>query len=138
MKTRSSKKLRPDNNTDYESQSKNVGGLNSFLPSQDSNLAPIEEETVDIPEDHLGSVEFELLESPDSLSVMFISENVSPYFDFKFPLGSVCTLIVVYSMVYNNSTYSWQQLYQAYVSIQFIVHFIQGDTMLECYSCQKK
>jgi hypothetical protein len=106
MKTRSSKKLRPDNNTDYESQSKNVGGLNSFLPSQDSNLAPIEEETVDIPEDHLGSVEFELLESPDSLSVMFISENVSPYFDFKFPLGSVCTLIVVYSMVYNNSTYS--------------------------------
>jgi hypothetical protein len=53
-------------------------------------------------------------------------------------LGSVCTLIVVYSMVYNNSTYSWQQLYQAYVSIQFIVHFIQGDTMLECYSCQKK
>jgi hypothetical protein len=40
--------------------------------------------------DHLGSVDFDLLDGFDSLCLMTInSESVIPYSSFQFPLGSV-------------------------------------------------
>lgn len=90
------KKAWANANADSESQSKNVGGVNSILATQDNGdlitspqLAPIEEEPDAQPEDNFGAVEFDLLESSDILGIMTINETVTPYFDFKIPLGSV-------------------------------------------------
>jgi hypothetical protein len=87
------KKSRPENTSDQTSQAKSVGGVNSVLALNtndaeheipDSN--PVAEDLNEELIDHDSSVEFDLL---DSLAVTTINDQVSPYIDFKHPLGSV-------------------------------------------------
>lgn len=91
------KKVRND-----DSSSCPVGGVNSVLASTSSdtlvldtpqNLTPIleDDENYNDDDDHYGSVEFDLLES-NSLDVMTISSNVSPYSNLKVPMSSVCSI----------------------------------------------
>lgn len=97
------KKLHSASN-ESDSQTCTVGGVNSVLVASpdshstsdcdvtitdSSHLAPILEDSETVLEHHYGSVELDLLESPDSLNVLTISGNVTPFSDFKVPMGSV-------------------------------------------------
>jgi hypothetical protein len=104
------KKPRSDTTSDQTSKDKNIGGVNSvFAPhvtdtEENTPAPPVPmEEIVDAEEftdDHNGSVEFDLL---DSLDVMAINKEVSPYDAFKHPLGSVRS--VLSSQTTNTSLY---------------------------------
>jgi hypothetical protein len=67
----------------------------AYLPS-------ISEESDASYDDHTSPVEFDLLEDPNSLGIMNISNQVSPYFSFKFPLGSVHSVFVSQFISSNN------------------------------------
>ncbi len=56
-------------------------------------LSSITEELDEHSEDHFGSVEFDLLEAPNSLGIMTISDEVSPNIALNIPLGSVHSVI---------------------------------------------
>jgi hypothetical protein len=99
------KKLRTDHNNEQDSQSRSVGSVNSVMASNDSHaletslasdsnaahlLTSISEESDDYSDDHFGNVEFDLLKGPNSLDVMTISGEVTPYSTLSIPLGSVC------------------------------------------------
>lgn len=93
-----------DNTTD--SQSRPAGGVNSVLapeiPSSvitntedlptEHRLTSILEESDTLYNDHIKPVEFDFLENSDSLEVTSISNQVSPYLFFKYPMGSVSSV----------------------------------------------
>ncbi len=99
------KKPRNDTSSESDSVSRSIGGVNSVLASSipssslisdtvttsapSSSLEPILEDSNEVPEDHYGGVEFDLLEDSNSLNVMTISGTVTPYFEFIVPMGSV-------------------------------------------------
>jgi hypothetical protein len=100
------KKQRNDTTSDMDSSP--VGGVNSVSvssltsftenPSLTSvtvtqQLILILEDAGDLADDHFGNVEFDLLDEPNSLDVTTISGIVTPYFDFKVPLGSVRSVL---------------------------------------------
>jgi hypothetical protein len=87
-----------DNFNDSTSQARQVGSVNSVMAENEVQLADtivndsltsISEEDPDQCVDFISPVEFDLLEDPNSLDVMTISGQVSPYLSYKFPLGSV-------------------------------------------------
>ncbi len=108
------KKQRPDgsSSSDSESKSKTVGGVNSVLAPQDTEnvitqgtpapslpLQTIEEEhaiddygTDELSDDHVDSIEFDLLDNTTCLGLMDINEQVTPYTVLNTPLGSVCSI----------------------------------------------
>jgi hypothetical protein len=90
-------KPRPDGGGDADNSSRSMGGVNSVLASSPDETDPIilpanyaietiNEEPID---DNFGNVEFDLLEECNSLEVMTISEQVSPYSHLNIPVGSV-------------------------------------------------
>jgi hypothetical protein len=98
------KKKPHGDSTDSDFQTRTVGCVNSVLapssssdtsPNHDGNmndsspLVPISKDCDTMFEDHYDNVEFDLLESPNSLDVMTISGNISPYSDFKVPMDSM-------------------------------------------------
>jgi len=103
------KKQRPDgsSSSDSESKSKTVGGVNSVLAPQDTEnvitqgtpapslpLQTIEEEhaiddygTDELSDDHVDSIEFDLLDNTTCLGLMDINEQVTPYTVLNTPHG---------------------------------------------------
>jgi len=87
------KKQRPDgsSSSDSESKSKTVGGVNSVLAPQDTENV-ITQGTPELSDDHVDSIEFDLLDNTTCLGLMDINEQVTPYTVLNTPLGSVCSI----------------------------------------------